>query len=661
MGKKNYKTIDKNDIAIFDDISDQIKMQESLIESEEKFRGLFKALNTGVVICHMLRKKSRKPELLVERVNQAFEKITGISGKQIASKNLDDVLNKNHIHIQEWLNSNTTKKLRDTDFFWKEKQKHLHFTTFTIQQKQSVLIVQDVTKEKNEMISRSHLASIVEFSEDAIYSVSLDGTIISWNKGAENFYGYKHDEVVGKNINILSGNNRNENIHEQLIERVKKGKVVKNKELMQQNKQGEEIPVSLTKSPILNEKGEIIAISDVVKDMTRIKERENNLVKAKQKSEEAALLKTTFLQNVSHEIRTPMNSIIGYTDILKKRIGGKDKKYMEAIEQSGHQLLRLIDDILDLSRLESGELSVSKSSFKLDELLHSLQDSFNGYKKTKNKSELKLNLTIPPSENPVYLNTDRDRLQQILINLLSNAIKYTEKGLVEFGYKISKKSILFFVKDTGKGIPEQYLEKIFERFERGGIDSEDIFSGTGLGLSISKGLANILGGKIWCESKVGEGSNFYFTVPNDSVKQPEESGPENNIQEEEIPNLKGKTILIAEDDEFSFQMMKIMLEPTQATIHHAPDGEKAINLFLKEKTDLALLDIRLPRKNGFEIVNEIRKTNKEIPLIAQSAYAMPDDKKKILENGFSAYLEKPLISAKLYRMLHQYLLDGKNL
>ncbi|HKJ80177.1 MAG TPA: ATP-binding protein, partial [Prolixibacteraceae bacterium] len=654
-----YSFQPKQYIAIFDDITDQVKAQEAIIESEEKFRALFKSLNTGVVVNNVLQKKDQKPEYIVEMINPAFEKTTGIPGKKIISKHFLNVLSENGIDITDWMETTAKEKISETDLFWEKQNKYLRLTTFPLQKKQRIVTITDITKERNEYISRNHLASIVESSEDAIYSISPDGIVISWNKGAENFYGFKHEEIIGKRISVLHSNEEDDEIHKELLERVKMGKTVKNFELLQKKKNGKNLPVSLTKSPIKNEKGEVIAISDVVKDMTKVKAREKELIDARQKSVQASMLKTNFLQNISHEIRTPMNSIIGFTDILKSKVDSKNLKFMTAIEESGHQLMRLIDDILDLSRLESGELSVEKNYFDLDELLEHLKNQFITWKKSKGKKEVKLLLELPDSEHPIHLYTDRDRFQQIISNLLSNAIKYTQQGHVKFGYENKEKFIQFYVKDTGKGIQAKHLDKIFDRFERAGIESEDVFSGTGLGLSISKGLAEMLGGRIWCESEVDKGSTFYLTIPNEVFRKPVEKKDEITQQNTTVPDLKGKTILIAEDDEFSAQMMQFMLEPTNATLKFATDGEKAIKFFHEIDADLALLDIRLPRKDGFEIVKEIRKTDKNIPIVAQSAYAMPDDRKKILENGFNGYLEKPLTTAKLYHILAKYLLNGK--
>lgn len=642
-------------VAIFEDITEQVKIQESVTENEEKFRSLFSNMEAGISINRVnVNDKNAIPSVNVERVNPAFEKITGLKGKQIIKKDPGELFVKQGIiKTKDELVFNPDSSKFEKDLYWEKGKKHLRVSTFSILKGKSALVVRDITAEKEELVSKHHLASIVEYSDDAIYSVSLDGEILSWNKGAQLFYGYDAGEILGKKVAILSDGDPG--IHEKLIGQVKNDEVVKNYEIEQKTKDGNNLIVSLTKSPIKNKEGEIIAISNVVKDISAIKHRENELVRAKQKSEQATKLKTSFLQNISHEIRTPMNSIIGFTDILKKRLDdAEDKKYMNAIEASGKQLIHLIDDMLDLSRIETGELSVNKSNFNLKQLLEQVKEQFEALKKNKQKEHIELRMILPAT-NPVnVLYSDKYRVQQVISNLLSNAIKYTGDGYIEFGYRIIDEgnTLLFFVKDTGKGIRKSHLQKIFERFERLDDDTNNIFSGSGLGLAISKSLTELLGGEIWCESEEGKGSNFFFTIPNIKRDMPEEDHDEITYNENP-PDLEGKTILIAEDDQYSYQMMNVILSVTGAKIVHADDGDKAIELFNKHDVDFMLCDIRLPKKNGHQVLKAIKGKNKDVPVIAQTAYAMPEEKKKILKNGFDGYIDKPVNSAKIYGIINK--------
>jgi len=648
-------------VSIFEDITKQVKIQENISENEEKFRGLFFNMEAGIAINRLnITGKKLRPSIVIEKTNPAFEKITGLKDEQVSGQDLLKVFTDvGIIHTDNELVFYDDGTKFQTDLYWEKNKKHLRLSTFSIRTAQAVMVIRDITSEKEELVSKHHLASIVEYSEDAIYSISLGGEIISWNKGAQLFYGYEAGETIGKNVAILS--DKDPGIHDKLIAKVRSGEVVKNFELEQKTKNGQILVVSLTKSPIKNKEGEIIAISNVAKDISRIKERENELVEARKKSEQATRLKTSFLQNISHEIRTPMNSIIGFTDILKKRLSDlEDRKYMNAIDSSGKQLIHLIDDMLDLSRIETGELSISKSSFNLDQLMDQIKSQFEGLKKNKQKEHIELCLAHPRDHAVKSLYSDKYRVQQILSNLLSNAIKYTDKGYIEFGYQLikDKNHLLFHVRDTGKGIKKSHLQKIFERFERIDDDVNNIFSGSGLGLAISKSLAELLGGEIWCESEEGKGSAFFFTLPRVVHDLPEDEHDEIHYNES-APVLQGKTILIAEDDEYSYQMMNVILSATGAKILHAKDGELAIKLFNENEVDIMLCDIRLPKKDGHEVLKAIKSKDKGVPVIAQTAYAMPEERKKIMDNGFDGYIDKPVTSGKIYGIINKFI-ENKN-
>jgi CheY-like chemotaxis protein len=239
---------------------------------------------------------------------------------------------------------------------------------------------------------------------------------------------------------------------------------------------------------------------------------------------------------------------------------------------------------------------------------------------------------------------------------VSNAFKYTDEGFVELGYELNENEILFYVKDTGRGIDKEQHILIFDRFKQLENPSKGVISGTGLGLSIAKGLIELLGGRIWLESEVNKGSTFFFTIPYEEAMVSERKKKANMIEKEGgIPQFKGKKILIAEDDPFSMEMLRHYLQATGSILFFAPDGEKSLELFREQEIDLVLLDIRLPKKPGYEVVKEMKITHPEIPVIAQTAYAMYEDVHKFKERGFDEYLVKPLDSGKLYCILQKYL------
>jgi PAS domain S-box-containing protein len=386
------------------------------------------------------------------------------------------------------------------------------------------------------------------------------------------------------------------------------------------------------------------------------------LLVAKKKAEKSDQLKSAFIANMSHEIRTPLNSILGYTKMLLDTVSDEQqKRHIEVIIRSGKHLLHLINDIVDISRLESGEMKIVDSEVWLNRMMQELKRQFHAYALNKDKQHLEFRLKIPEewSGDPVIV-TDEFRVRQVLNNILSNALKYTDRGFIEFGYNICKSSseVRFFVRDTGAGISQEDLEVIFNRFEQGAKPPKDVISGTGLGLAISKGLAELLEGRIWVKSKPGAGSTFYFAIPfKETKKRPVSKPVEGKPPAPGIPVFSGKRILLSEDDMFSRELMVHLLKKTEAELIIATDGRQTLDLFRKNPVDLVLLDLRMPEINGYQVLEHIRMERPDTIVIAQTAYAMLDDIRKFEEVGFDDYLLKPVNDNELYHKLSKYLAD----
>jgi signal transduction histidine kinase len=380
---------------------------------------------------------------------------------------------------------------------------------------------------------------------------------------------------------------------------------------------------------------------------------------AKKKAENSDQLKTAFISNISHEIRTPINSILGYSKILMESASDEQQKnHINVISKSGRYLLQLINDIIDISRIEADELKVMSAAVSVNDLMYNLKKQFylNSSNSQMNNVEFRLNLPLENNDQPIVY-TDEFRVKQVLSHLLSNSFKFTKKGYVELGYEIAdRKELIFFVRDTGAGISTEDRKIIFDRFQQGQNPSEQVLSGTGLGLAISKGLAKLLGGEIWLESEKGRGSAFYFKVPF-TESEMEISGASGNKYNEVggIPKLTGKNILIAEDDFYCREILKYMLKKTGATLLIAKDGREALNIMDMDNVDLVLLDIRLPGIDGHAVLKEIRSDNPQTPVIAQTAYAMQEDIRKFKDAGFNDYLTKPIDDGVLYNLLRKYL------
>lgn len=367
---------------------------------------------------------------------------------------------------------------------------------------------------------------------------------------------------------------------------------------------------------------------------------------AKVKAEESDKLKSAFLANMSHEIRTPMNGIMGFSKMLNKPgiTDEKKKQYTNIIDDLCRQLLQLIDDIINISRIESGQLTVSNCETNINDVLISL---FSIYKPNMGNNNISfyLNKTLP--DDRAVILTDQLKLRQILNNLLNNAIKFTHEGYIKYGYNVKNNYVEFYVEDSGIGIPSDMQEYIFERFGRVETSYSRIYGGTGLGLAISKAYVLKLGGKIWVESGMGKGSKFFFTIPYNFCGK----------IEEKIKYLHGENpvILVVEDDEINYLYIEETIIVMNVKILHARNGVEAIELFKQNHIDLVLMDIKLPDMDGYEVTKNIKKIKPETPVIAQTAYAMIGDKEKAINSGCDDYISKPIDEKKLMDKISKFL------
>lgn len=372
-----------------------------------------------------------------------------------------------------------------------------------------------------------------------------------------------------------------------------------------------------------------------------------NLLEEKRKAEVSDQLKSAFLANMSHEIRTPMNSILGFSQLLEDENLNQETrtKYLGYIHSSGESLLNLINDIIDISKIEAGELKLEKSFFNLSEIMQELYETFSRERDKMERSDVNLNLDLPIYAGSFLYYTDRFRLKQVLTNLLSNAFKYTDEGAVAFGFREEKKHLLFFVRDTGIGMTEEESKLIFDRFWKIKERKGKLYSGTGLGLAITKNLVELLGGSIGLESEKDIGTEFLFTIP--LKKQKEKIQKE--MQDKTIAKYSWSkhVILIVEDDSSNYAYLKGVLSRTRAKLKWVENGREAIDLYLRERVDLVLMDIKLPVMDGIEALRTIKQENPNLPIIAITAYAMSGEKEKYLLMGFDGYYSKPVNAKEL--------------
>ncbi len=376
----------------------------------------------------------------------------------------------------------------------------------------------------------------------------------------------------------------------------------------------------------------------------KVIERTEELNKAKLKAEESDRLKSTFLALMNHEIRTPLNAIVGFSTIIAEN--NKDAgllHFSRIIQTQTDLLLKLVDDIIDSAQIESGTVRISNEIFDLNELLNELLVNF----EAKSPSEVSLISSAPLEE--IYVNADKSKVQQIFTNLILNAIKFTPEGTVTFGYDINKESeepkLICFVKDTGIGIPTENHQEIFERFTK--LDS--FSQGTGLGLSIVKNIVGLLKGKIWVESELKKGAAFYFKLPFNIIK----SANQKTVSKNAIPGSAKKfTILIAEDEESNFIFLNELLDADNFNVIHALNGKEAVEQCAKNnEIGLVLMDINMPVLNGYEATKQIKKINPGLPIVAQTAYTLPENKEAAKEAGFDGFLSKPIRKSDLFEWI----------
>ncbi|MDO9593579.1 MAG: ATP-binding protein, partial [Lutibacter sp.] len=426
--------------------------------------------------------------------------------------------------------------------------------------------------------------------------------------------------------------------------------VVANIELAFQNEEKEKRAAEL-----------IIANKELAFQNEEKEKRAAELIIAKERAEESDRLKSAFLANMSHEIRTPMNGILGFAGLLKtpNLTGEKQQEYIKIIENSGKRMLNIINDIISISKIESGILEVNISNSNVSEQLEYIQKFF---KSETDKKGIQLISHNSLSKKDFIIKTDKEKLYAILTNLVKNAIKFTHEGSIEFGCSKKGKFLEFYVKDTGAGIPPEQKSLIFERFRQGSESLNRNYEGAGLGLSISKAYIELLGGKIWVESEVGKGSTFYFTIPF-NAKQNEMKFTEEIVDAVDEKNQTNKLkILITEDDETIEKLIAIQINKYSKVVLVAKNGAEAVQICRDNPDiDLILMDIKMPEMNGYEATKQIRTFNNKVIIVAQTAYAFLGDKEKSIKTGFNDYISKPFKNVTFTDLMEKHFKNfGKN-
>jgi PAS domain S-box-containing protein len=481
-----------------------------------------------------------------------------------------------------------------------------------------------------------------------MFRTRLDGSeILEFNKKYLEILNYTFDEIKGSpSLNLWAKKHE----REKMVQLLKTESHVTDFECELLTKQGDVINC-ITSLHLYPDSG---ILEGSIQDITERKQAELELIKAKEKAEESERLKSAFLTNMSHEIRTPMNGILGFAELLKlpNLTNEEQQDFIKTIQISGERMLNTINSIVDISKIESGLIQVDIKESNINEQIEFIYDFFKPEVENKGLQFLLKN-SLPSNE--AIIKTDIEKVFAILTNLVKNAIKFTNEGSIEFGYERKGEYLEFFVKDTGVGIPQKQHQMIFERFRQGSESHNRDYQGSGLGLSISKSYVEMLGGKIWVESEEGKGSTFHFTIPYNAVLV--EKTERINVvpaehKEVEIKKLK---ILIVEDDEISSELLTIKLKEISKEVLHAITGFEAIEACRNNPDfDLVLMDIRMPIMDGYEATRQIRQFNKDVIIIAQTAYGFLGDKKKAIEAGCNDYISKPIAKTLLYELIKKH-------
>ena len=409
--------------------------------------------------------------------------------------------------------------------------------------------------------------------------------------------------------------------------------------------------IVLAVSSLLERLNESILHQKKLQEMLR-KER-LELLEAKQKAEESDRLKSAFLAGISHEIRTPMNGIIGFSELLREPMltGDQQQHYLRIIEKSSLRMLNIIEQLVDISRIETGQVEVTMESLDLNELFDLLVEMF-----TRETAKKGLSLkAVKPVGGVFHILTDPDKLETVLSNLIGNAIKYTFRGSVEFGYECRDEYLHMYVRDTGIGIPANRLEAIFDRFVQADIADKNAMQGAGLGLSIAKAYVHLLQGTIRVESEPEKGSVFFISVPLNRHSSGSSVQPE-TVVTAGTNRFSNRKVLIAEDDETSVKLLTLYLRSMDMQVLTTSSGTEAAEI-ARANPDIGviLMDIMLPAMNGYEATREIRKFNKEVVIVAQTAYALLGEEARSLEAGCNAYITKPIYREELVELIRKWL------
>ena len=665
--------------SISKDVSDKLQVAESAKKIEERYKILFSNINDAVFV-HEFTEEGLPGKFL--EVNDMACKKLGYTREELLTMRPTDIDAKESLTLVPAM----MKMLkRDKHVVWEgthvskngekipvEISNHL----FEMEGKPVILAtVRDITDRQcsEELIRKSEekYRKIFENVQDIFYQADINGKIVEISPSIERYSGYKSEELIGMSIEEVYNDPSDRT---KLLQMISEKGEVEDYILRLKTKDSREVMVSANVHMLFEADGTPIGVEGSLRDVSeriiaeekiKISEqllREQNKVyaslneelnSAKEKAEESDRLKSSFLANMSHEIRTPMNGILGFSTFLADPLLPTDVReaYVKIINTSCEQLLHIVNDIIDISKIEAGQIDLNESMFDLNELLKQVFLFYSPLAKEKG-----IELIIKPLSgslsDDLKILSDRTKLRQVFDNLLSNAVKFTHSGKILLRCEAIGQFLQFEIEDTGIGIQPDLQDAIFERFWQVEKSYTKKYGGTGLGLSISRAYVERMGGEIWLNSEFGKGSKFFFKVPYKNALKEETKTPPSTIKENLVrANL---TILIVEDEEINWLYLNEILKSKAKTLH-ALNAKMAIEYIRKyPEIDLVLMDIKLPDINGLELTGIIKTINSNVKVIAQTAYALSGDREKAIEAGCSGYITKPIKRQELLNMIDLY-------
>ena len=633
-------------------------MDQTGFHSDQRFRDFFENINIGLTICDATGR--------FLNVNKPFCTLTGYKQEALHKLTFKDITHPDDLAVELSMLKAAIKNKsdqysiekryirKDRSVFWvelivsilrDEKNKPVQFigTVQDITARKEAELLLDINRERLEQAIRvtnigifdhNHIEDTIYWSprQREIYNVDKD-TVITLELYLEFIYPEDHERIFDA---VKKAHDPNGDGFFDVVHRIKR-------------KDGTVRWIDTRSKTFFRGRGKDkhpVRTVGAVKDITEQKIAESELIAAKEKAEESDRLKTSFLQNMSHEIRTPLNAIMGFSSLLAEEFDDKEQlEYLtKIIIQRGSDLLEIVNGILDLTIIESGQLSLNYEEYKLTHLFKEIESIYIDYRTRNSKEDIPLKLKLLYCDNDSIFYSDQGKLKQVLINLINNAYKFTSNGEIELCCdQVNPGELIFYVRDTGIGIPPEKQEEIFKRFVQLDSESSRLYGGTGLGLSIVKGLVGLLGGEIQVESGPGKGSKFYFTLP---IK------PIPSKHREKEGTAKGDTtghddfsetsVLVVEDDKFNTIYLKKVLSGFNFRQYYAETGKDAVDIALNNHIDLVLMDIRLPDISGYEATRQIKQRKPGIYILAQTAYSTEADRDKAFAAGCNDYISKPI-------------------